>query len=100
MSKQQDVLKFWLERGVDGFRVDAIQTLFEVEDVFLDEPVSNEPGYRQVKSSLSTIMKIYNAMFHSLFSGYGSILCISTATFVQPQCRRVKHNSYFFTLSG
>jgi glycosidase len=34
----QDVLRFWTQKGVDGFRVDAIQTLFEVEDLSLDEP--------------------------------------------------------------
>lgn len=35
----QNVLRFWLDRGVDGFRVDAIADLFEVPD-FRDEPPS------------------------------------------------------------
>ena len=33
---------------MDGFRVDAIRTLFEVEDLSMDEPRSYLPGYTQV----------------------------------------------------
>ena len=33
----QDVIRFWLDRGVDGFRVDAIDRLF-VDDRLRDEP--------------------------------------------------------------
>lgn len=48
-----DVLRFWIDRGVDGFRVDAIANL--VEDDLLrdnppirpDEPV--QPGERDVR---------------------------------------------------
>lgn len=40
----EDVLRFWAEKGVDGFRVDAIQTMFEVEDLSLDEPRSFREG--------------------------------------------------------
>lgn len=35
------VLRFWLEKGVDGFRVDAINHMFE-EDSFRDEPLSGK----------------------------------------------------------
>ncbi|MBN1122450.1 MAG: signal peptidase II [Anaerolineae bacterium] len=28
-----DVIRFWLDRGVDGFRLDAIGTIYEVEDL-------------------------------------------------------------------
>lgn len=34
---------FWLERGVDGFRVDAVPFLFEDKE-FSDEPLSNNPN--------------------------------------------------------
>jgi alpha-glucosidase len=39
-----DVLRFWLDRGVDGFRVDAIHHLFESESL-ADNPVN--PAWRE-----------------------------------------------------
>lgn len=32
-------MKFWLDAGVDGFRMDAVQTLFE-DQHYLDEPAN------------------------------------------------------------
>lgn len=37
------VLTYWLEFGIDGFRCDAIGTLFE-DPEFRDEPLSNKSG--------------------------------------------------------
>jgi len=40
VEELKNVLRFWLDRGVSGFRVDAINHLFEVEDL-RDEPINN-----------------------------------------------------------
>ncbi|XP_025200270.1 maltase A1-like [Melanaphis sacchari] len=40
----KNTLLYWLGRGVDGFRFDAVNYLFEREDL-LDEPKSNKVGY-------------------------------------------------------
>ena len=47
------MLRFWLDRGVDGFRVDAIQTLFEKEHL-QDEPPSGLEGFTSVQDSRVT----------------------------------------------
>ena len=41
VREMADVLNFWLETGVAGFRVDAVNHLFE-DDQFLDEPRNPE----------------------------------------------------------
>lgn len=41
-------MEFWLNKGVDGFRVDAIPHLFEHKD-FLDEPRTNTPNVTDVE---------------------------------------------------
>ncbi|XP_015432639.1 PREDICTED: alpha-glucosidase-like [Dufourea novaeangliae] len=41
VREMQDVMRFWLNKGVDGFRVDAILHLCE-DDRFLDEPLSGD----------------------------------------------------------
>ncbi|KAJ8674283.1 hypothetical protein QAD02_005545 [Eretmocerus hayati] len=40
-QKIKDVLRFWMNRGVDGFRSDAIDLLYEKQH-FLDEPLSGK----------------------------------------------------------
>ncbi len=52
-----DVLRFWFDRGVDGFRVDAIHRLFEDEEL-RDDPVNPDwheglPPSRQLLRSYS-----------------------------------------------
>ncbi|XP_058832022.1 maltase A1-like [Topomyia yanbarensis] len=55
VEQMKDVMRFWLKRGVDGYRIDAVPTLFEIdkdaEGNYLDEPLSgntndpDDPGY-------------------------------------------------------
>ncbi|XP_041359919.1 maltase 1-like isoform X3 [Gigantopelta aegis] len=47
IDDMKGVLRFWLERGVDGIRVDALQKLFEVTDLSLNEPPSNAKEYHE-----------------------------------------------------
>ncbi|XP_055599787.1 maltase A1-like [Uranotaenia lowii] len=55
VEQMKNVMRFWLDRGVDGYRIDAVPTLFEIEQDeqvnYLDEPLSgntndpDDPGY-------------------------------------------------------
>lgn len=42
-NEMKNVLTFWMKRGVEGFRIDAINFMYE-DSRFLDEPLSNKPG--------------------------------------------------------
>ena len=51
-----NVLRFWLERGVDGFRVDVLWLLIK-DDQFRDNPPNpawqpNQTGHRQAAAAL------------------------------------------------
>lgn len=48
VQEMKDVLTFWLDLGVDGFRVDIISTLFEVKD-FPDEPVCSNCNCKETQ---------------------------------------------------
>lgn len=39
----QEIIKFWLNKGIDGFRIDAVPHIYERDDI-PDEPKSNAPG--------------------------------------------------------
>ena len=43
----QEVLRFWLERGVDGFRIDAMEALLEDREN-LNEPRTFVDGQKPV----------------------------------------------------
>jgi alpha-glucosidase len=51
----KDVLTFWMDKGADGFRVDAINHLFE-DSAMRDEP---ESGFTDDPNSFSFLNHIY-----------------------------------------
>jgi len=53
-----DVLRFWLDRGVDGFRVDVLWLLIK-DDQFRDNP--QNPGFTPSMSSHSRLLPLYTA---------------------------------------
>ncbi len=53
-----NVLRFWLRRGIDGFRVDVIWHLIK-DDQFRDNPVN--PGYRPEDPEIRQFLQIYSA---------------------------------------
>ena len=52
-----DALRFWLERGVDGFRVDAIHHLIEAEHL-RDNPLN--PDWRDGQSPARRLVRLYS----------------------------------------
>jgi alpha-glucosidase len=57
-SAMFDVLRFWLRRGVDGFRVDVMWLMIK-DDLFRDNPPN--PGYRLGQPSSHRQLPIYNS---------------------------------------
>src|SRR6185369_4869433 len=53
-----DVLRFWLKRGVDGFRVDVIWHLMKDEH-FRDNPAN--PGFRETDPPHRRVLPLYTA---------------------------------------
>jgi alpha-glucosidase len=52
-----DVLRFWLDRGVDGFRVDTIWRLIK-DAAFRDNPVN--PNYREGDAPFRRLLQLYS----------------------------------------
>jgi alpha-glucosidase len=57
-SAMHDVLRFWLDRGVDGFRVDVIWHIVK-DDQFRDNP--RNPGYRPGQNPHHELLATYTA---------------------------------------
>jgi alpha-glucosidase len=45
-----DTCRFWMKRGVYGFRLDAIPTLFEAEDLHDEKPILDANGKQEINA--------------------------------------------------
>lgn len=78
-----NVMRFWLERGVDGFRVDVIYHIIK-DDQFRDNPLN--PDYKPTQPSFDELNAIYStdrpevhgliAQMRKLVDSYGERLLI------------------------
>jgi len=80
------VLRFWLDRGVDGFRVDAVHHLFESES-FADNPPNPDwvqgmpPAYQLLRPHTVDLPEVHDvvAAMRSLAEGYDQRVLIGEA---------------------
>ncbi|KAK2587024.1 hypothetical protein KPH14_010985 [Odynerus spinipes] len=42
--EMKEIIEYWLQKGIDGFRIDAVPHLFEISNITLNEPLSNAIG--------------------------------------------------------
>ncbi len=69
-----DALRFWLDRGVDGFRVDVIWLL--IKDLELRDNPPN-PTYQSAQAAINRFLPVYNAdqpEVHELIAEMRSVL--------------------------
>lgn len=69
-----EVLRFWLNRGVDGFRVDVIWLLIK-DAAFRDNP--SNPAYRPTEPAINRYLSVYNAdqpEIHDVIAGMRAVL--------------------------
>jgi len=73
-AAMHDVLRFWLDRGVDGFRVDVIWLLIKDERL-RDNP--ENPGYQPTQASINRYLQVHNAdqaEIHDVIAGMRAVL--------------------------
>ncbi|XP_015183311.1 PREDICTED: maltase 1-like [Polistes dominula] len=55
--EMQQIIEYWLNKGVDGFRIDAVPHLFEVSDIKFNEPPNKKSNAS--KNEYDSLIHIY-----------------------------------------
>ncbi|XP_011497232.1 PREDICTED: maltase 1-like [Ceratosolen solmsi marchali] len=72
--EMEEIMKFWLQKGVSGFRIDAPGFIYE-NDNFLDEPLSNYPGAKPGEYRyLNHIYTMNDERYHNLLMNWRNIM--------------------------
>ncbi|XP_046368701.2 probable maltase [Haliotis rufescens] len=76
VEEMQNALRFWLERGVDGFRIDALPFLFEVTNTSWNEPLSNRTDLDPTQYDYLTHPYTQNLMddMYKVLAGWRDVL--------------------------
>ena len=73
-TAMHEIMRFWLRRGVDGFRVDVISHLIK-DDQFRDNPPN--PAWQGRGPDITRLMQLYSANrpeLHEVISGLRSVI--------------------------
>ena len=68
IQEMKDVLTFWMDKGVDGFRMDAVPWLFE-DPEFKDEPLS---GWSNDPEDYLYLYHIYTFHYPDVIQGFSN----------------------------
>lgn len=63
VQEMENVMKFWLGKGVDGFRLDAINHMFETENLPDEEVYPNSEGYDSLNHIHTKDLVSFNQFF-------------------------------------
>jgi alpha-glucosidase len=72
VAAMQDVLRFWLDRGVDGFRLDAIDKLVKDADL-RDDPPASAPFALPLNEEYDQLEHLYSAGSPEIRHALGAI---------------------------
>ena len=72
VAAMQDVMRFWLDRGVDGFRVDAIDRLLKDPDL-RDDPPADEPFALPLQEDYASLKHLYSVNAPDIGTAIGAL---------------------------
>jgi glycosidase len=72
VAAMQDVVRFWLDRGVDGFRIDAIDRLLK-DPQLRDDPPADEPFALPLQEDYARLKHLYSVNAPDIGTGIGAI---------------------------
>ena len=74
IEAMQDVLRFWLDRGVDGFRMDTIMSCIKHPDFPDNPPIEENSPYEPFGRKLEPLYSMRQPGVHEISRGFRKIL--------------------------